>query len=751
MFLFKGFANSLRRSLLMSLCFVAFGIGNALTATAASNVPAIESAVAAFKTIGTLRREFPIDADAITAAYTGALQTLAQEVDTANGLGLDSSVLAAIEEIKDDNEPILAAQVIDKSLQHVFFQTILDRITAVRDDFDTGATASLIAQWDEAAAAFEAIKGTAARENKVISADRQSIETGSNPGLDVLIAAALVNGKTALNKANPAEDKITVALERQVIRIALARTYYIGVLREVEGIISNLDDVEGAREAQKEGEIFYRLIESFVARDNPLGNLLIKAQLTGNIAEVNADQIVSEMNKGFIGRVKSELTANESSAGSDRGRAMEVAEEALLYANVFLEDLEVRMNAAMRTNMENALNSLKEASDAGNATAAATARATITALLADYENELELAQYNKTHDTAVILDGAVAAFKEIGVLRRQFPVDADAILAQYSGDLQQLTQIVDQLYGSAIDPVILAAIGFIRNEDQVLLAAQAIDKSLQRVFALAIYNRVTLVTDQFDDMSTDELTLEWDRAYAAYQAVIGTAARENKVLTADKQTIQSGSNPDIDDQITLAFVQGRQALNKENADDHTQAAIARERIVIPLVRSFLIGVLREVEGIISDRDADVAEAREKQIEGEYFYNIVEGFISQDNPSGNSRIKAQLTGDMANVVADEIVSDISRGLIGQINRSLEQIEAAFAADRHQAMIAAERTSLYVGIVLPDLELRSGSLQRVKMENALQDLKEASETSNSSKAIEARSAIVEVISAYQNELI
>jgi len=38
-------------------------------------------------------------------------------------------------------------------------------------------------------------------------------------------------------------------------------------------------------------------------------------------------------------------------------------------------------------------------------------------------------------------------------------------------------------------------------------------------------------------MSTDELALEWDRAYAAYQAVIGTAARENKVLTADKQTI----------------------------------------------------------------------------------------------------------------------------------------------------------------------------------------------------------------------
>ncbi len=751
MFLFKGLTNSLYRSLLIGLCFVAFGTGNALTATAASNVSTIEPAVAAFKTIGTLRREFPINTDAIAAAYSGALQTLAQEVDNANNLRLDSSVLAAIDEIKNDNEPLLAAQVIDKSLQHVFFQTILDRITAVRDDFDTGTSASLIAQWDEAAAAFEAIKGTAARENKVISADRRLIETGSNPGLDVLIAAALTNGKTALNKTDVSEDKIKVALERQVIRIALARTYYIGVLREVEGIISNINDVGEAREKQKEGEIFYRLIESFVARDNPLGSQLIKAQLTGNLADVNADQIVSEMNKGFIGRVKSELTENEASVGSDRGRAMEVAEEALLYANVFLEDLQVRMNVATRTDIENALNSLKEASNNSNTTAAATARENITMLLAKYENELELAQYNKTSDTSVILDGALAAFKEIGVLRRQFPVDADAILAQYAGDLRQLTQIADQLFGLAIDPVILVAIDFVKRGSQVPLAVQVIDKSLQRVFALAIYNRVTLVIDQFNNLSTHELTLEWDRAYAAYQAVIGTAARNNEVLTADRQAIQTGSNPDIDDQITLAFVDGRQALNKENTDDLTRVAIAREKIIIPLVRTFVIGVLREVRGVISSRDSDVAEAREKQIEGEYFYNIVEGFISQDNPAGSGQIKTQLTGDMANILADGIVSNISRGLIGQINRSLDQIAAAFTADKHQAIIAAERASLYVGIILPDLELRSGSLQRTKIENALQDLKEASETGNSSKAATARSAITEVISAYQNELI
>ncbi|MEK6595285.1 MAG: hypothetical protein AABZ18_02065, partial [Pseudomonadota bacterium] len=488
------------------------------------------------------------------------------------------------------------------------------------------------------------------------------------------------------------EDKITVSIERQVIRIALARAYYIGVLREVAGILSNKDDLEGAREAQKEGEIFYRIIESSIVKDNPLGNLLIKARLTGNVANVGVDQIVSELNKGFIGRVKAELKANESSVGTDRGRAMEVAEEALLYANIFLPDLEIRLSAALRSNMENALNDLKNASNAGDVTKAAGARQTVSDILASYESELELAKYSKAHDTAIIIDGAVTAFRAIGVLRKQFPINAEAIAAEYDGDLQQLTQIVDQLYGLSIDQDILAAIEFIKNENQVLLAAQAIDKSLQRVFALVVYNRITLVNDHFNDLTTDELALEWDRAYAAYQAIAGTAARENKVLTADKQTIKTGSNPDIDDQITLAFLQGRQALNKENADDWLNASIARENIVIPLIRSFLIGVLREVEGIISDRSADIDSAREKQIEGEYFYRIVEGFISQDNPSGNNRIKAQLTGDMANVIANEVVSEISRGIIGQVNRIRDQLESSFGDDKNQAVLAAERLSL-----------------------------------------------------------
>ena len=749
MFLFKRLINSLSQSLIVSLCFIAVCISNA---AASSNVSAIETAVVAFKTIGTLRKESSINADAIASAYTGVLQTLVQEVDTANTLSLDSDILAAIDDIKKDNESKLAAQMIDKTLQRVFYQSIWNRIAAIRDQFDTATSTTLIQMLDESAAAFQAITGTVARANEVLTADRQSIEEGSNPGLDILINESFARIRTALNKSNPTEDFANFGVERYVIRMSLARAYYIAVLREVAGVIENRNsDPETTAIEQKEGEIFYRIIESLIARDNPTGNLLIKAQLTGNASDIVADEIVSELSKGLIGRVKGEMNGQEENIGKDRAHAMAEAAGAVYFANILLPDLEVRLGASVRSNLETALSSLQSASSENSVPKSAEARQAISMILASYENELNLAKYTKTHDAALIIDGAVAAFQAIGVLRKGFPIDADAIAAEYAGDLQQLTQFVDQVYGLSIEKDILAAIEFIKNENQVLLAAQAIDKSLQRVFALAIYDRVTLVADHFDDLATDELALEWDRAYAAYLAIIATAARENKVLTADKQTIKTGSNPDIDDQITLAFVQGRQALNKENTDDRTQVAIARENIIIPLVRSFLIGVLREVEGIISDRDADVDAAREKQIEGEFFYRIVEGFIAQDNPAGNNRIKAQLTGDMANIVANEIVSEISRGLIGQMSRNLSQIEATFTSNKNQALLAAERMSLYASILLPDLELRLGSLQRAKMENALQNLKESSETGDSSKAIAARSAIVEVISAYENELI
>ena len=716
-----------------------------------TNAEAVNSAVSAFQEIGALRGVDPIDANAIRNVYVNSLQALTQEVDVNNDLTLDSDVLAAIDEINANNEPKLAAQVIDKTLQRVFYLTILDRVTTVRDAFETASTETLSATWDEAVAAFEAIKGTAARENKVISANRQSIETGDNPALDVQVSTAFERGRAALNKLNSSEDLIEIKIVRQIIRLSLVRAYYIGVLREVEGIVSNRDrDIEEAREKQKEGEVFYRLIEDFITRENVTGSELIKAQLTGNIATVDADAIVSALSRGFIGRVRAELNANETSISDDRGRAMEVSEEALLYANTFLADLEIRLDSARRSTIETALNNLKDASNASDAVNAEQSRQEIESVLVSYEQTLAVSEYEQTMSTPFV-DAAVTAFQTIGSLRRQDPVDAQAILNAYTGEMQHLTQIVDGIYLSSMDSDILAAINDISNGQQVPLAVQVIDKTLQRVFALTIYNRATYVLELFDDLTTGELELEWDRAYSAFQAIKSTVARENKVLTANRQSIESGSNPFLDSRVMLALIDGKAAIGSAASNNLVQLAIAREQVILPIVRAFLIGVLREVEGIVENRERDIDEALEKQVEGIYFYRIVEPVIAARHPNGNVRIKSQLAGDLSAVSADQIVSDISRGVIGQINSYLTVYEQSFDTDRTQARWAAEVTALYMQILLPDLELRLDATARVKIENALQDLVEASEQSDQSKAQSAQQTIAELISEYENELI
>ena len=350
----------------------------------------IDAAVSAFSEIGTLRKDDPIDGESLASAYEGELQDLTKEMDTEYGLSLDSDISNAIEDIKNDSSPKLAAQVIDKTLQRVFYLAVLENITHARDDFEEDDTSELSQYWDQAYAAYQPLVGTADRENKVLTSDRTNIDTGSNPNLEDQITVAFIRGQKALGKKDSEEDENALGIQRQVIRLSLVRAFYIAVLREVEAILDNRDsDTDKALEVQKEGEIYYRIIEEFVSSENPTGNETIKSQLTGELSGVVADTIVSELSKGFIGRVEDELESNESSLNKgDRGDAMITAEEALLYAEVFLEDLELRLGTENLGEIEDALNDLKDASDKLNTSDADSARGTIATVIDSYENEL---------------------------------------------------------------------------------------------------------------------------------------------------------------------------------------------------------------------------------------------------------------------------------------------------------------------------------------------------------------------------
>ena len=98
---------------------------------------------------------------------------------------------------------------------------------------------------------------------------------------------------------------------------------------------------------------------------------------------------MSELSKGFIGRVEGELEENEEALSeNDRGDAMILAEEASLYSGVFLEDLELRLGAENLGDIEDALNDLRDASDKLKTSDADAARQTITTVIDSYTNEL---------------------------------------------------------------------------------------------------------------------------------------------------------------------------------------------------------------------------------------------------------------------------------------------------------------------------------------------------------------------------
>ncbi|UJP01373.1 MAG: hypothetical protein LZF64_06315, partial [Nitrosomonas sp.] len=550
MFLLKRLMSSMYKSLVVRFIFIVCCMSNAsLSIAALADVSAIQAAVTAYQTIGTLRRQTPINGDAIASAYAGALQTLTQEVDTANTLKLDSDVLAAIDEIKDDNEPALAAQVVDKTLQRVFYQIVFNRMSSMRSQFPTLTTAELVPMLDQMVAAYQPLSANVARANQVLSADRLSIVEGNNPAADVSFNESVARIRAALNKSNPAEDAGVLAVERYVTRISsLTRAYYNAVLREVAGAIeSRNSDLEELRKELKEGEIFYRIIESNVSRDNPVGNLSIKARLTGDGSDLVVDEIVSDLNKGMLGRARGEM-ANIATAADREGKMAE-ASGTKEFAEIFMPDLELRLGATVRGNLLTALNNLNSAVKAEDAVKSAEAQAIIKTIFNNYEKELNLASYSATSDTALV-DNAVAGYKAIASAVAKDPIDANAIVAAYGAELQEVTQFIGQKYGLTSDHDILAAIESIKNGNQVALSAQTVNRLLQQIFAIGVYDRTTLVLDNFDGMTSSELALEWDRAHSAYQALISVTSVTYKVLSADKLTIKDGTNPDLDDQVT---------------------------------------------------------------------------------------------------------------------------------------------------------------------------------------------------------
>ncbi len=362
-----------------------------------SSTDLIDKASQSHAQINVLRREDPIDMDAIESLYTNDIQPLVQEVDVNNDFALDADILQAIEDMKNQVDTALAAQVVDKTIRRVFFIMALSRANKVKDEFGQLTTAELNKLWDEGFAAFDSVDGTVGQTAKVLSVDKLFILDSSDPGLNDNVIRAFINGQDAINKDSLSQDDggsdadlTRIKVQRQIIRFTMERGFYLIVLKEVKGALEKRDDnPDGAKVNQKEGEVLHRAIASKVARDNPEGNVIIEDQLSGPLEGIVAETLIKEYSKAWMAGTIRELDGNSGAMrDGDIPKAIETAHEGILFASMFIDDLEQRLGKDLRDTVTRTFGNLILSSAKGSVDDALEQRNILREILEQYEENL---------------------------------------------------------------------------------------------------------------------------------------------------------------------------------------------------------------------------------------------------------------------------------------------------------------------------------------------------------------------------
>lgn len=353
----------------------------------------IDDAADAHAQINTLRKQTPIDIAAIESLYLDKIQALVKEADTANSLALDTDILKAIDDIRNQIDAPLAAQVLDKTIRRVFLIIAMDRSNKVKSDFNSKTAEELNKVWDEGFAAFDAIDGTIGQKTKILSEDRLLIIDGKDPGLNDNVIRAFINGQDAVNKDSGEMDEgvgdgdlTRIKVQRQIVRFTMERGFYLIVLKEIQDVLKKRDsDPIGARVNQKEGEVFHTAIASKVKKDNDAGNSIIEAQLKGPLEGIVAEVLIKEYSKAWMNGTIRELDANSGAMGSgDVQKAVETAYEGILFANMMIDDLEQRLGKTNRDMVTKAFGDLILASAKGSMDEALAQREIIRDILEEY-------------------------------------------------------------------------------------------------------------------------------------------------------------------------------------------------------------------------------------------------------------------------------------------------------------------------------------------------------------------------------
>ena len=231
-----------------------------------------------------MRRQEAPDWSAIKEEYETAAGVVG-EMDELSGKNYDVEIREALERCSRGEEPRVNQQVLAKGLQHVAVLAMREELDAMAGADAAGRKAAAELVW----AYFEGIRPTFARRDGDLFGGKSTLEATAERALDLL-------------KNSAASTPGAILTARRELEGAIARTYALSVIYEVEGIEKLRDkDRRKCDVKRKEAEIFYRIIQPRISRRDPKADETICAMLAGDYGAVSAKEIEKMLRGGLFG------------------------------------------------------------------------------------------------------------------------------------------------------------------------------------------------------------------------------------------------------------------------------------------------------------------------------------------------------------------------------------------------------------------------------------------------------------------
>ncbi|MHC4645534.1 MAG: hypothetical protein ACYTBJ_08525 [Planctomycetota bacterium] len=236
-----------------------------------SELAGIKAYAEAQVTIERLRKQTDPGWDAISSKYEITSKTVRQ-IDAAWGTVYDKQIRAVLKKCAAGEKVKVNQQILAKGLQHV---TVLV-VTGELDRMAESTQAERKVAAEHIAAYFEGIRPTLTRRDTDFFGRKKTLETSAD---------------TALGHLSEAGSAGLLAARREIEDV-IARTYALSVLYEIMEIEKARDsDRDKCDVKRKEAEIFYRIIEPRVKRNNPKMHEIVSNTLAGSYDTMDAKAV----------------------------------------------------------------------------------------------------------------------------------------------------------------------------------------------------------------------------------------------------------------------------------------------------------------------------------------------------------------------------------------------------------------------------------------------------------------------------